>query len=500
MYKLRYRITTLSQVVISAKHGDMNMVGTEKYIPGTTVLGILAGKFLSEKKLGKAHENEDFFNWFLADSLRISPAFIYHIYKGNVERLFFPVPFSIQRKKDDKTIVDRLFMEEDFDEQMQAINTFCCLEGSNLYIKDVETTINFHHARDRIKGAPQKGIIFNYESIRSNQIFEGVIYGEEKELKNLIQTCGKNWTAHMGRSKNVQYGNVLFDIIDAKPQTVTGDGIVWEDEISLTFLSETIIYNDHGFSTTSINDLEKQLCGAKVIGAFVRTGDVENFVGVWHLKKPSERCFLAGSAFLLDVSKADFQKLAKLEQIGIGERTNEGFGWLKFGWQTEKNLKEPPVQPLKAKKPETEQPKRTKEILKSIVRETIIKKIELNSLQAQERFKRLPSNSLISRLEAMVKNNRERKNFVAALGQLRKTAKDQLGRCNNGEKTLTEFLAETSPIVKDVLSQPRNISLKNLCEETGYDPEKDSDLANQLFQRYYETFFSMMRKRSNKQD
>jgi len=476
----------------------MNMVGTERYMPGTTVLGILTEKFLREKKLGdNAHENKDFYNWFLSGSLRISPAFIYHIYEGNVERQFFPVPFSIQKEKDNKTIIDRLYMDEDFDEPTQAINTFCCLEGSNLYLKDVETVINFHHARDKIKGAPKKGIIFNYESILPNQVFEGVIYGEEIELETLIQTCGKNWNAHMGRSKNVQYGHVLFEIIDAKPRAVTVGGIEWEDEISLTFLSEAVIYNDHGFSTTSVKDLEKQLCGAKVIRASVKKGDVENFVGVWQLKKPSERCFLAGSSFLLDVSNADFQKLAELEQIGIGVRTNEGFGWLKFGRQTEEKLKQPPVQPLKAKKPETENPKRTKVILETIVRETIIKQVELNSLQAQERFKRLRSNSLISRLEAMVKNNRERMNFVAALGRLRKTAKDQLNRCNNKEKTLREFFSETNPIVKDVLNQPRNISLKNLCEETGYDPEKDSDLADQLFQRYYETFFSMMRKRPN---
>ncbi|RLC13385.1 MAG: hypothetical protein DRI57_16310, partial [Deltaproteobacteria bacterium] len=61
---MRYRITNLAPLVISAKFGDRNMVTTEKYIPGTSVLGLLAKQVITKKNLSdKAHENEDFCNW-----------------------------------------------------------------------------------------------------------------------------------------------------------------------------------------------------------------------------------------------------------------------------------------------------------------------------------------------------------------------------------------------------------------------------------------------------
>ena len=498
MHKLRYQIITKSPIVISAKYGDMNMVTTEKFIPGNTVIGILAGAFMRGKNISKeAHEDEDFFSGFLAGNLKISHAYIYLKDKDNKERVYFPVPFSIQKKKDDNTVIDLMHVDENFDQQTQSMNTFCFLKGKTLHTKNVETALNFHHARDREKGAPKKGIIFNYESICPGQIFRGDITGKETELQKIIDICGNRWTAYAGRSRNAQYGKVLFEIIDEKPQPGQ-DSISWGNEISLTFLSETIIYNENGLSTTDTDDLGKYLGGAQIKKAFVKAGQIENFVGVWQLKKPSETCFLAGSTFLLDISKSDPAKLAEFQQNGIGERTHEGFGRCKFGWQTEEELTETAATSPELQMPETDIPEKAKEILQMIVRESIIKQVELNALEGQAEFIRPPTNSLISRLEAMLKSAKEQSIFLAVLNRLRETARDQLERCNNGTNNLLEFLIITNPTVKDILNQTRNDSLKEMCEKMrkviGYEPENDPILTSQLYQRYLGTFFSIMRK------
>src|SRR3990172_9024673 len=103
MYCLRYRITTLAPVVISSKAGDMNMVTTERYIPGTSVLGILAGHVIKKKNLNlkEAHKDENFYNWFLAGKLKISNAYIISKDKSEKEFANVPVPFSIQEDKND---------------------------------------------------------------------------------------------------------------------------------------------------------------------------------------------------------------------------------------------------------------------------------------------------------------------------------------------------------------------------------------------------------------
>jgi len=135
-----------------------------------------------------------------------------------------------------------LYVDDNFDEQTESINKFCVLEKDKLTTQEVETGLNFHHARDRKKGVSEEGKIFNYESVSPGQIFEGEITGDEKNLHNLITICENKWIAYLGRSKNAQYGQVEFEIIDEKTEIETE--IEWNNEISLTFLSDTIIYNN----------------------------------------------------------------------------------------------------------------------------------------------------------------------------------------------------------------------------------------------------------------
>ena len=133
MYQLRYRITNLAPLVISAKFGDRNMVTTEKYIPGTSVLGLLAKQVITKKNLSdKAHENEDFCNWFLTGNLKISNAYVVFKDEYGEETLRYPVPLSIRKEKKGEGIYDLLHVDEDFDEQTRSLNQFCELDEDNI--------------------------------------------------------------------------------------------------------------------------------------------------------------------------------------------------------------------------------------------------------------------------------------------------------------------------------------------------------------------------------
>ncbi|MGH7453355.1 MAG: RAMP superfamily CRISPR-associated protein, partial [bacterium] len=96
---MKYRITTLSPVVISTISGDMNMVATEKYIPGTSVLGLLVRRFIAKKNLESAHENNVFYNWFLAGRVKIGNAYLFSPDESGEKKIYYPTPISIEKEK-----------------------------------------------------------------------------------------------------------------------------------------------------------------------------------------------------------------------------------------------------------------------------------------------------------------------------------------------------------------------------------------------------------------
>ena len=498
MHYLKYQINNIAPLVISTTYGDMNMVVTEKYIPGTSVLGILVKQYLKKKNINEiAHEDSDFYNWFLVGNLVITNAYILSIDRYNKSYIHYPAPLSIQKEKTCDNTIDLLLTEAD-DAQRKNIDAFCFLDDELLQIKHVEKMLNFHHARDREKGISKNELIFNYEAIGTNQFFEGRIYGDKKNLDKLIECCGHKWTAYIGRSRNAQYGEVVFEILEKKPQPYK-IVIKNKNETSLTFLSNTIIFNEFGYSTTDKENLEKYL-GVKIKKAFIKKGQVENFVSVWRLKKPSETCFLAGSTFLLDISDIDDKKLEEFQKNGIGERTHEGFGLCKIGWQTKKELElhdESQIDSFNSPSiPQKPIPEITHNVLVALVKQYIIRQIELIAMDEQQNFypsyKKL-TGSLLGKLDAMSKNNNY-KEFSEKLFLLRTLAKNKLERCNNGKENLFKFLMTKDITVNDISRLPISTNIKKLCNEINYTPENDDNFINSLYSTYMQTFFSMMRK------
>lgn len=501
MYGIKYRIVTISPILVSTKFGDMNIVTTEKYIPGSSVLGILTRRYIMKKNIShSAHKDENFFNWFLAGNLKISNAYIFSEDKDDRKFAHFPVPNSIKREKNGDQIYDFLYAKIDTDDQMESIDGFCSLNEQTCQLKSVETTLNFHHARDREKGISREGIIFNYESISPNQVFTGNIVGNENDLLNFMEICGKEkyWIAYIGRSRNAQYGKVKFEFIEEKPIAIDSS-IPSNKKISLTLLSDTIIYNENGFPCIDIVELEKYI-GAKIEKTFIKKGDVENFVGVWRLKKPSEICFLAGSTFLLDISKSEKNKLKDTYTFGIGERTHEGFGQCILGLQNNSELEileeSKDDSFIFFEKPEFLIPEQTLKTLKILVTDYIKKQVELSALIDLNEFKNslhFLTNSIIEKLLILAKPN-EQSEFTKIIKQFRKPAKEKLERCNNGKISLFEFLIKRTITIEELLRSPSNSNLKKLCAEIKFYPEADKQFEKELYKLYLATFFSMMRK------
>lgn len=500
MYQLSFQIQTLAPVVISSNYGEINTVNTEKHIPGTTILGMLAWRYLKQTKstsdeLGVIDEN--FRHFFLSGAITFTNGWITRKNKYEEDVAFYPAPIAFRKSKtNEKEIYDILFTDEDFDEQTQAID-YAMAEYQHT---QTALELHHHHARDRITGSPAEGLLFTYEAISPDQVFHGMLLGEKTDLQIILDACEKQWIGWIGRSRNSQYGKVEFSFEAIKPFKMKHLSDENNNDIVLTMLSHTLIYNDFGFATTCIDDLERYLCGAKVKRkrAALKSRRIENFVGIWGFKKPSEIGFHAGSCFLLDVKKADKKKLSGLQITGLGERTHEGFGQIKLEL-SENKIESFDLNPedVQLEQPDILPPDRTRTIVQHIVDNAIDNRIRLLAAEELQKFpdEKSPSGSLIKRLEQFLnsrKNDMEK--FRTDINALKGIATDQMERCHNKKMSLMSFFFQKehkAVKIETILNQNEMADIRAICHEIDYQPERNID---ELTHIYFETFLSLMRK------
>jgi CRISPR-associated protein Csx10 len=490
MQSIKYRIISLSPLVFASNTGDPNMVATLDYIPGTYLRGMFANEYIKKKNLhNNAHKDNIFYEWFLLGNLKITNAYIID---GN--KSYFPIPLSIQQEKGKDEIYDLLLQDENFDKQTKGIEGYGRF-NSTIYRKTVKKHLNFHHARNRERGVSKEGLIFNYESINEGQTFEGYIIGDANDLKEFIKII-PDGIYYLGRSRNSQYGKVKFEIIDNKEPKEFSSEIQIEiesstDKIVLTLLSDTIIYNEYGFSTTNISDLEKFI-GCKVEKAFIKQTDEEGFISIWRLKTPSEVCFNAGSCFLFYTKDDDIKRLKELQKTGIGLRTHEGFGRFVIGLQKEeKGFSITSEEKPQVIKPKTNLPEDGKRLMKNIIRNILIRNQQHEAMKMAEDFRNLPPKSLLSKLETLVRDGKIEE-FLKK-NNIKKTARDNLEKCRDKNKTLFDHLKDPKIDIWSILNNRHDI--RNLCDEISYKiSDIESEYGNEIKKRYLTALLSTMRK------
>lgn len=499
MQLIKYTITTLAPVILATRFGDSNIVCSLDHIPGSTILGLFAHRFIRLKGLkSKAHLDTDFFQLFLNRTISFGNAYICH--EGDLgTQCLLPTPISIQEDTKTNHIYDVLLLDDDeltTRNKMKSVGGYSKFEEEYIYTYEVKNDIQFHHARDRKKGTAKEGSFFNYESLTENQLFSGEIYGNLESLNVLSDVCGREWNGYIGRSKNSQYGKINVKIGPPTEMTKPEKN----SEVVLTFLSKTIILNEHGFPTTDVKDLEAHL-KTKIAKAFVKTDDVETFVGIWKFNSPSQTCFREGSCFFLEDVGADTWKILEDAEIhGLGEKTDEGYGRCKINWQKEESLKHGKLSDFPTvSRPDTPIPDIAKKIVKKCIQAVLEEDVKLQAISDLELFRtssghssryNFPSNSLIGRLLSM-SESMTRIEFVQALDGLRKTAKDRLENSRSREETMVDFLKRKNITAHNF----RNIKgLEELCSEIHYSPIEDLEFLDRLQHQYFKVFFSLMRK------
>lgn len=499
MHRLNYCITSLAPLILSARTGDANMTGTYRHIPGTAVLGLLVARYLQKKSIHEnAHLKDEFHSCFLKGSVQFGGAFVCREDDYGDVHILFPTPHSIHREKRGDRLFDLLLHNPDDDDpQTKPVGGFCHLDGKKIRFADVETGVNFHHARDRQKGIPKDEKIFNYEFIQKGQLFQGQICGNKKNLASLVDAVGGVWEGRLGRSRSSQYGRIRFEFLETEPIPMEG-GIEMDGPATLTLISDTIVTNENGFAVTDTAELETSL-GVKIDKAFIRQGTVETHVNVWGLKKPSEVCFTAGSCFLLaNLLEKEKKRLNDMVKIGIGVRTHEGYGRFKIGWHTEGELSEEFwIDDSGLKKPDGPVPEAARNIAVTLIRQTFLKHAALRALDEVQQFSPpFPTPSLIGRLNALVLSHKP-ENFSNQIERLKNQASEKLRKCRGKSQTLLVFLRNKKMERSTLQQDSRFPDYADLMTEIDFPKNgEEEELNTSLFREYFSVFFSALRKRA----
>lgn len=311
-------------------------------IPGSAMLGALAGMYVKDHGLGgNAHEDTNFRRIFLSGGVQFGYAFLK---KG--DKVYYPCPAAFARKKRSSDQWVNRFRKGQEGERRKEITDQICLKDGRLYLAGVKKEIHMHHARPEDRGIGHAlndraadtsvftGRFYQYQALSKGQTFAGTWTGSAGDLKLLLSCLEKrDYRIRLGRSRTAEYGECIFRPRDIKKVSGNSDlapkGKKW-----LVWLTAPLVLTDQKTGSPEANpqllleELRRKLdCGkieAEMILKFTVAG---GYNSKWRLPSIQYPALDQGTCFLLETEReisAD-----QLEQRRWGLLTERGFGQLK---------------------------------------------------------------------------------------------------------------------------------------------------------------------------
>ncbi len=351
MNRLKVKIRTLSPVVLTTESNTTVMTETHDVIGGSILRGVMAERYIKTQKLGgEAHRDETFRRLFLGE-LRFVDA--NPVCRDNGLRSF-AIPFSMQKEKtredDEPEKLEDLTRLEAATPGLKSFRGYAVMTPDRrIQTVSVQKDILMHMSRmsenERKLGHSKDGGIYNYESMDAGQDFEGAVLGEEADLSLLRDSLGQSFECRIGRSKFTQYGRCRIEFEEGEAPAPLSVKNLEPDGSVILFLDSPFLYDDFGGEvmmtanralSVVADKMNEQQEGKpfKVEKVFSAWTEIENYVAVWGMKRPRQQALAAGTVFALardgEWTQEDFAALEKLMYRGIGLRTQEGFGQLRY--------------------------------------------------------------------------------------------------------------------------------------------------------------------------
>ena len=312
---------------------------TSKYISGKSVLGALAGSYLSID--GNSADDEEFVRLFLNGDTIYSD---FNISDG--EHIFYPAPSFLNKMKKSKKYVNSLkysenqgYSSDDYNpangnQPKKLKGKYIYLEKLNksgaLNILDCEPKqrVIYHHRRG------DDALLYSQTALKEGQIFAGNIICGRRDYELLLGLL-KNTNFSFGKSKTAQYGKCRIISLNTD---IIKDFNVKKDELIYVSLDSRGIFQDKYGYTQEPKKVYK-IIGEQLgllnekADEYIQIGETDypfcsiqpamiyGYLGVWNLRKASIAGIESGSTFVYKAAKD-----VGIKNYYVGERNLEGFG------------------------------------------------------------------------------------------------------------------------------------------------------------------------------
>ncbi|MUH00442.1 hypothetical protein F7734_52500 [Scytonema sp. UIC 10036] len=371
MKVITFLLQTQQPILATSLQGNPNSDISFDYILGSMIRGALISRYINSphnniQKTDNILDSKRFpvIKRLFFDASKTRYLNAYPV--SNTKQRSLPLPLSLYKNKGDEFSEEKYKFVYDFskipvDDKEEYLpdglspkllnENFCTIDDNEIIIHRTKRRINIHNQRDRKrgKGTDTNGAVFSYNAIDVGQTFQGAILCDSEEDKAIIESLLQPQDIWLGGSQSAGYGHTIFESIPSSNNwsEVSIDLISRlqnKEFLTITLLSDTILRDSYGqyaalpevLSQTISRDLklDKELefqdnsiyASGVIVGGFNRK---------WGLPLPQTPALAAGSVFVFKKSDVDLQQLQKLEEQGIGERRNEGFGRVVINWLDE---------------------------------------------------------------------------------------------------------------------------------------------------------------------
>lgn len=328
-----YDIYAYENLKFSKTNKQTESEETISYIPGSAIRGAYIYKYILKNNIKNINKDTH------RDKLLNGKIKFLNAYpkKNNCRSIPFPKSyFAI--KEEMKTLQDKIKVKSGLDTKLEPGYEnyrrveFATIEDDNYISVNIEKESDLHI--NKMKGK-SKNKLFRYESIKKEQLFQGIIKVEDEEILPEIEKLFKNEIVYLGGSKGSGYGKCQIrniNIVDKNPEyksfKIRGD---FGQDLYLLALSDIIFKNDVGEYKTYIDD--ETICKAlnlksvDFVDSAIDTKVVTNFNNKWNCSNPAIKSIGAGSVFKYRISgEINKTELERFLDEGIGERKLDGFG------------------------------------------------------------------------------------------------------------------------------------------------------------------------------
>ena len=330
----RYEIKNIEPLRIADdSSSQMGQTRTLRYIPGTTIRGLVINTLARENKL------EEVKRALFSDRIRFLNAYPIAFFDDGQDELIPSIKGFYEDKKqtEGKKQILNVVSSGDVPDGMKraGLGDFVSLHDSvaDYYKVSVGSDLKIKIGADE----RDEQSVFRNEYISAGHTFAGYIAIEDESVNELIESVFKG-TIILGNGRSSGLGKCAIKNSGFTKRMPFDDYLLknnQERSVYMMLLSNTVMRNHETgeYCGLDLKELELKLDvrNLRIERCATASVDVRGYNRIWGVKTPSITMYDKGSVFRLtadDIFKAE--KMDALANQGIGVRRNEGFGRIIF--------------------------------------------------------------------------------------------------------------------------------------------------------------------------